>query len=47
MFERMNAAFEQHELRPVIDRVFSFEEARGAFHHMKSSQHFGKIVIRL
>jgi NADPH:quinone reductase-like Zn-dependent oxidoreductase len=47
MFERMNAAFEQHQLRPVIDRVFPFAETRAAFHHMKSGQHFGKIVIKV
>ena len=35
-----------HEMRPVIDRVFAFEEARQAFEHMASGSHFGKICIK-
>jgi NADPH:quinone reductase-like Zn-dependent oxidoreductase len=33
-------------MRPVIDRVFSFEEAREAMRYMQSGEHFGKVVIR-
>lgn len=47
MFEEMNAAISEAKLRPVIDRVFRFEEAREAFLHMQSAGHFGKIVIRV
>ena len=45
MFEDMNRAISLHGLRPVIDRVFSFAEAREAFKHMQVASHFGKIVI--
>jgi NADPH:quinone reductase-like Zn-dependent oxidoreductase len=45
MFAQMNAAIAQHELRPVIDRVFSFADAPAAFRHLESGTHFGKIVI--
>jgi NADPH:quinone reductase-like Zn-dependent oxidoreductase len=45
-FEAMNRAIALHELRPVIDRVFAFEEARQAFGHMASGSHFGKICIK-
>jgi NADPH:quinone reductase-like Zn-dependent oxidoreductase len=45
-FEAMNLAITQHQLRPVIDRVFAFDEARQAFDHMKSGSHFGKICIK-
>ena len=45
-FEAMNRAIALHELRPVIDRVFAFEEARQAFVHMASGSHFGKICIK-
>jgi NADPH:quinone reductase-like Zn-dependent oxidoreductase len=44
-FERMNRAFAAHELRPVVDRVFGFDEAPDAFAYMASAQHFGKICI--
>lgn len=45
MFEAMNRAIEADGLKPVIDKVFPFAEAKDAYRHMKSQQHFGKIVI--
>jgi NADPH:quinone reductase-like Zn-dependent oxidoreductase len=45
MFERMNAAIAQHQLRPIIDRVFKFAEAPDAMRHLKSGRHVGKICI--
>lgn len=36
-----------HHIRPVIDRVFAFDEAREAYAHLKSGAHFGKVVIRV
>jgi NADPH:quinone reductase-like Zn-dependent oxidoreductase len=47
MFEQMNAAITKARLRPVIDRVFAFDQVREAFLHMQSASHFGKIVIRM
>lgn len=46
-FEAMNAFIEQHKLKPVIDRVFAFEEAPAAFEYLERGSHFGKVVIRL
>ncbi len=46
MFEAMNRAISLNELRPVIDRAFSFEEVPDALRHMESGAHFGKIVVR-
>jgi NADPH:quinone reductase-like Zn-dependent oxidoreductase len=43
----MTRAIELHELKPVIDRVFDFAEARAAFQHMQTAAHFGKIVVRI
>lgn len=34
-------------VKPVIDRVFAFEEARHAFAHLQSGAHVGKIVIQV
>jgi NADPH:quinone reductase-like Zn-dependent oxidoreductase len=45
MFEAMNRALAAGGLRPVIDRVFPFAEAKEAYRHLKSQNHFGKIVI--
>jgi NADPH:quinone reductase-like Zn-dependent oxidoreductase len=47
MFEAMNRALALHQFRPIIDRVFSFDEAHDALRHMEKKAHFGKIVIRL
>jgi NADPH:quinone reductase-like Zn-dependent oxidoreductase len=46
-FEAMNRAIALSRMRPVVDRVFPLKDARAAFEHMKSGQHFGKICIDL
>lgn len=46
-FVAMNRAMEVNRLRPVIDRVFPFDDAAGAYRHYASGQAFGKVVIRL
>ncbi len=46
-FETMNAAMAANRIKPVIDRVFGFDEARAAYEHMAAGAHFGKIVIRV
>ncbi len=46
MFEAMLRAMDLHNLKPIIDRVFPFVEARAAFDYMASGEHFGKICIR-
>ena len=45
MFEDMNAAIAAHEMRPVIDRSFAFDDARAAYETMAAASHFGKLVI--
>jgi NADPH:quinone reductase-like Zn-dependent oxidoreductase len=47
MFAEMNEAIGTARLRPVVDQVYPFAEAREALTAMKSGQHFGKIVIRV
>ncbi|KWE88966.1 zinc-dependent alcohol dehydrogenase family protein [Burkholderia territorii] len=34
-------------IKPVVDRVFDFDEAPQAYAHLQSGQHFGKVVIRV
>jgi NADPH:quinone reductase-like Zn-dependent oxidoreductase len=34
-------------LKPVVDRVFTFEQAQDAYRHMESGAHFGKVVIEV
>ena len=47
MFEEMNRAITVNQIRPVIDRIFPFAEARQAYEHLISQKHLGKIVIRV
>jgi NADPH:quinone reductase-like Zn-dependent oxidoreductase len=47
MFEAMNAAITASRIKPVIDRVFGFDEAQAAYKHLASGAHFGKVVIRV
>ena len=46
-FQQMIAFVEAHGIRPVIDRVFAFEEGEAAFRWMDDARQFGKIVIRI
>jgi NADPH:quinone reductase-like Zn-dependent oxidoreductase len=32
-------------LKPVVDRVFTFDQAKEAYRYMESGSHFGKVVI--
>ena len=47
MFEAMNQAISLHAIRPVIDRVFPFLEAREAYRYLTSQVHVGKVVIQI
>ena len=45
MFEQMNRAIARAQLRPVIDKVFPFEQAREAYRYLAGAGHVGKVVI--
>lgn len=47
MFEDMNRAIALSGLRPIVDRVFAFDEAPQVLAYLQSGSHFGKIVIRM
>ena len=47
MFENMNQAIAQAKMKPIVDRVFGFDEVHDALRHMESGAHFGKIAIRV
>lgn len=46
-FESMLRAVEQHQLQPVVDRVFAFDALRAALDYLASGAHFGKICLRI
>jgi NADPH:quinone reductase-like Zn-dependent oxidoreductase len=45
--QAMVEAIAANKMRPVLDRVFSFENAKGAFPYMTAGKHFGKIAIAI
>ena len=47
MFEALNRSVALHRIKPVIDRVFDFADAKAAYHHLKGQTHVGKVVIKL
>jgi NADPH:quinone reductase-like Zn-dependent oxidoreductase len=47
MFESMNKLLTARQIKPVIDRVFDFTDARAALTHLEGASHFGKVVIRI
>jgi len=47
MFEDMLAAMTVNRIKPVIDKVFAFEDAAEAYRYQMEGKHFGKVVIRV
>jgi len=47
MFAARNRAVALHRLKPAIDKVFSFEDAKAAYAYQQSGKHFGKIAITI
>ena len=46
-FESFVRFLDATQIKPVIDRVFSFDATRDAYDYMKSGAHFGKVVISI
>lgn len=45
-FDAMTRAIALHGLRPVVDRVFAWTEARAALDHLASGNHVGKVCLQ-
>ena len=45
--EEMLSLYASKEIRPVVDRTFSFVEAKEALNYVKEGSHFGKVVIKV
>lgn len=35
------------DLKPLVDKVFSFDDAKAAFEYLESGNHVGKVVLRM
>ena len=47
MFQEMNRTISLHGIKPVIDTLFPFGEAREALRYLESGAHMGKVVIEI
>jgi NADPH:quinone reductase-like Zn-dependent oxidoreductase len=47
MFEDMTRSITQNKIKPVIDRIFPFDQAPDAYLHQSSSNFVGKLVITI
>ncbi|CAE6444736.1 unnamed protein product [Rhizoctonia solani] len=47
MCERFDAFITQHKIKPVIDRVFGWNEVIEALDYQLTGGHFGKIVVKI
>jgi NADPH:quinone reductase-like Zn-dependent oxidoreductase len=45
--QAMVDAIAADRMKPVIDKVFAFDQAKQAFAHMESGAHFGKVAIAI
>jgi NADPH:quinone reductase-like Zn-dependent oxidoreductase len=46
-FEEMIVFYEEKQIRPVVDTVFKFEDAKKALEYLFRGGHFGKVVVRV
>ncbi|WAJ71651.1 zinc-dependent alcohol dehydrogenase family protein [Catenovulum adriaticum] len=46
MQTRFHQALADHNIKPIIDKTFEFEQADEAYQYQKSAKHFGKIVVK-
>lgn len=41
------AALSRTKIKPVVDRLFGFDEAEAAYKTLSAASHFGKLVVRV
>ena len=46
-FLDMLKLIERAEIKPVVDKIFPFEQATEAFEYMRAGKHFGKICVQV
>lgn len=46
-FEELLAFMEEKQVRPVVDRVFAFGEAKEGLEYLFKGGHFGKVVVKV
>ncbi|KAI0066856.1 NAD-P-binding protein [Artomyces pyxidatus] len=47
LFEDLLRFMDTKKSRPIIDKIFPFEQTREALEYLESGQHFGKVVVQV
>jgi NADPH:quinone reductase-like Zn-dependent oxidoreductase len=47
MMQRMNEFIEKHKIKPVVSKVFAWEQAVEALDYLADGAHFGKVVVKI
>jgi len=43
----MNRLIATREIRPVVDKIFTFDQTIDAYSYLESQKHVGKVVIKI
>jgi NADPH:quinone reductase-like Zn-dependent oxidoreductase len=46
-FATMNRFLAEHAIRPIIDRIYGFDDVPKAFAYLRTGAHFGKVVLEM
>ncbi|KZP19341.1 NAD(P)-binding protein [Athelia psychrophila] len=46
-FKDMNRLFVAKQIKPVVDKVFAFEELKEAYNHLAAQKFLGKVVVKV
>lgn len=46
-FQEMLEFYAKHEIHPVVDKTFTFEEAKEGLKYLFGGGHFGKVVVKV
>ncbi|KAJ7476471.1 NAD(P)-binding protein [Mycena latifolia] len=47
LFREINAFIAEHQIRPVVAKVFPFEEAKAAYAYLETQTHVGRVIIEI
>jgi NADPH:quinone reductase-like Zn-dependent oxidoreductase len=46
-YKDLNKVISLFKIKPIVDKVFEFEQAIEAFNYLEKGEHFGKVVIKV
>lgn len=46
-FNDMNRAIDTHQIKPIVDKIFKFQDLKSAYEYQWSQQHVGKVVVKV